>query len=137
MRRLWRALPHFVRWLLVTALILVVVGGGVWAYTALTASIEVTVEECLSFVGSSTFSVSLYPQESETVSLTIANASSVDMDIDLVSNITPDPRAKGLTVDIPNKITVPASGQVVVDIVMTAGKSVEPGAYSITMEIVR
>lgn len=137
MKRLWRTLPHFVRWLLVTLLILMVVGGGVWAYVALTATGEITVEEALSFVGPSTFSVTLYPGESDIVQLTVANASSADIDVDLLSTITPDPGPKGLTVDIPNKITAPGNGQVTLDIGISAGKSAVPDTYSVTIEFAR
>jgi len=137
LKKLWRTLPHFVRWLLVTLLILAVIGGGVYAYTALTAEGDITVEENLSFVGPSTFSVSLYPQESETAQLTVANASSVAMDIDLLSTVMPDPGAKGLTVDLPSKVTAPGNGQVVIDIKITAGKSAEPQVYTVTIEIAR
>ncbi len=137
MKKLWRTLPHFVRWSLVTLLILAVIGGGVYAYVALTATGDITVEESLSFVGSSTFSVSLYPQESEVAQITVANASSIDMDIDLASTVIPDPGPQGLTVDLPNNVSVPGSGQVVIDITITAGKSAEPQVYSVEIEIVR
>jgi len=137
MKKLWKMIPHFARWSLVTLLILVLTGGAVLAYVALTATVEVTVEECLSFVGDNTFSVSLYPQESETVHLTIANASSLSMDVDLLSNVVPDPGAKGMTINIPNKVTVPATGQVTIDIEIIAGKSAEPVAYAVTLEIDR
>ena len=133
MKRLWRTLPHFVRWLLVTILVLVVVGGGVYAYTALTGTGDITVEENLSFVGDSSFSVTLYPQETDTAQLIVANASSLDMDVDLLSTIDPDPGAKGMTVDIPAKIVAPAEGQITVDIVITAGKSAEPGSYTVSI----
>lgn len=133
MKRLWKALPI---WALVI-LIILVIGGGVYAYVALTATGEITVEECLSFVGPSTFSVTLYPGEGDTVQLTVANASSVAIDVDLVSTITPDPGPKGLTVDIPKKITAPASGQVTLDIDITAGKSAEPDTYSVSIEFAR
>lgn len=115
--------------LLVTALLC----GVVYAYRALTSIGQVEVQEALSFVGESTFDVSLFPQESQSAQLTIANASSVAMDVDLLSEVIPDPGAKGLTVDIPAKITVPATGQIVVDIVITAGKSAEPQLYSVSI----
>jgi len=115
--------------LLVTALLC----GVVYAYRALTSIGQVEVQEALSFVGESTFDVSLFPQESQSAQLTIANASSVAMDVDLLSEVIPDPGAKGLTVDIPAKITVPATGQIVVDIVITAGKSAEPQVYSVSI----
>lgn len=111
--------------------------GAVYAYRALTSTEQVEVQEALSFVGSSTFDVSLYPQESQTVQLTVANASSVAMDVDLTSAVTPDPSPKGLTVSIPAKITVPATGQIVVNIDITAGKSAEPQSYSVSIYLDR
>ena len=137
MKKRWRILPEFIRWLLVTLIILVIIGGFVAAFTALTGTGDITVEENLSFVGPSTFTVSLYPQESEVAQLTVANASSIDMDIDLASTVIPDPGTQGLTVDLPNNVTVPGSGQVVIDITITAGKSAEPQVYSVSIEIIR
>ncbi len=116
---------------------LLLVGIGALAFVAITATGDITVEENLSFVGESTFSVALYPQESETAQLTIANASTIAMIVDLLATIIPDPGNKGLSVEVPNNVTVPASGQVTVDIVITAGKSAEAGVYSITIEIDR
>jgi len=55
------------------------------------------------------------------------------MDVDLVSAVTPDPGPKGLTITIPNKITVPAGGQTVVNIDITAGKSAEPQSYNVSI----
>lgn len=133
MKKLWRSLPFVARWMLVTIFLLVLTAGGAYAYVALTATGEVTVEECLSFVGPNTFSVSLYPQESITAQVTIANASQGAIDIDLASTVVPDPGTKGLTIDIPAKITVPAIGQVAVSIIVTAGKSAEPGVYNISI----
>ena len=137
MKRLWRLLPGAIRWVLVTLLILLIVGGGVWAYVALTATGEITIEECLSFVGDSTFTISLYPQGSDVGQVTLANASPDAIEVDLLSEVTPDPGPKGLTVDIPAKITVPASGQIAVDITVTASKSVEPGIYTVSIEFDR
>lgn len=136
-REVWRALPRVIRWFLVTLLIMVILGGGVYAYVALTATGEVTVQECLSLVGPNTFSVSLYPLESKTVSLTVANASSQAIDVDLLSTVIPDPGTKGLTIDIPSKLVAPAGGQVTITVIITAGKSAVPQVYSLTIEIVR
>ena len=119
--------------LVVTAIL----GGGALAYVALTSTGEITIDECLSFVGDNTFSVSLYPQDSEVVQLTVANASGNDIEIDLLSTIDPDPGAKGLTVDIPTKVTIPATGQGTIDITITAGKSVLPETYVVTIEVDR
>ena len=124
-----KILKALVSVLLVSALLY----GAIYAYRALTSTGQVEVQEALSFVGASTFDVSLFPQESQTAQLTIANASSVAMDVDLTSEVVPDPGAKGLTVTIPNKITVPATGQTVVNISITAGKSAEPQVYSVSI----
>ena len=130
-----KKLSHFTRWLLITVLILLLVGGAVLAYVALTSTGEVVVEECLSFVGDNTFSVSLYPQESTVAQLTVANASSLSIDVALTSTIIPNP--KGMTVDIPKTLTVPATGQATIDITITAGKNAEPGIYAILIEFDR
>ncbi len=132
-----RKISGVVRWLLVTLVLLIFAGGGAYAYVALTSTGEVTVEECLSFVGPSTFSVTLYPLESQTVDLTIANASSAAIEIDLISTVIPDPGPKGLTITVPKKIIVPAVGQVVVTIDVDAGKNAEPGVYQVSISIDR
>lgn len=137
MKGLWKGLSPVIRWLLTTLLLLLIVSGVAYAYVALTGTGEVTVEECLSWVGPSTFSVSLYPQESQVESLTLANASGVDMDIDITSVVTPDPGTKGLVIDVPKTLTVPAVGQIAFDITITAGKNAEPDTYTVTIDIVR
>ena len=118
-------------------IVTLVLFGAVQAYIALTTTGEVVVKEALSFVGESTFSVSLYPQESTTATVTVANASSLPMEVNLLSSVNPDPGGKGLTVSIPNKITIPAVGQVGIVITVAASKSVTPGTYLVTIEIDR
>lgn len=129
----FKMLPFFVRWLLITFLILGIVAGGVYAYIALTGQGQITVKEPLSFVGSNTFAVDLFPLETKTAQLTIANASSSNLSVDLDYTISPDPTGKGLTVSIPNKITAPATGQVIVNIQISASKSAVPGTYTVTI----
>lgn len=130
-------MKRFAKSLAIALIALLITLGAVWAYTALTSTGDVTVEENLSWVGSNTFSVSLYPQESDTVSLTLANASVIDMDVDLTSTVTPDPGAKGLTISLPNKLTVPGSGQIAFDVDIVAGKNAEPQAYTVEILIER
>jgi len=137
MKRLWRGIPSIIRWLLVTMLLLIIVGGAAYAYKALTATVEVTVEECLSFIGPSDFQVSLYPGEIITVQVIIDNASSVDIEVDLVAFTDPDPGTKGLSINYPGKITVPALGLETVNIGISASKSAVPGTYTVSIDFDR
>ncbi len=123
------------RWLLVTIAAVAVVAGGVLAYQALTGTGTVTVKENLSWVGSNTFTVNLYPQESVVETLTLANASGVAMDIDVTSEVLPAP--DGITVTIPKNLTIPANGQLPFNIEIATSKSAVPQAYTITFGIVR
>jgi len=132
-----RKLSRVVRWLLTTTVAMMIVGGAAYAYVALTGTGEVTVVENLSWVGDNTFAVNVFPQESIVETLTIANASSVAMEVDIVTTIDPDPGAKGMTIDIPAKITIPAIGQQAFNVTITAGKSAEPITYTVTFEIAR
>lgn len=86
-------------------------------------------------MGTNTFEVHLYPQESETVTLTIKNVSSLPIDIELVDKVTP--KIKGLNITIPDVVTVPADGQIDVDILVEAGKDCEPGSCDITIDVER
>lgn len=126
-------MKRFTRSLLITLVALLVVVGGVYAYLALTGTVRLTIQEPLSFVGPNAADVALYPQEQTQATFTVANASSVALDVDLTYSITPDPTGKGIVVQIPNKITAPAGGQVAVTVTITASKSAAPGAYTITI----
>ena len=122
---------------LISALIITIVAGiGVYAYIALVGIIEVGVPEPLSFVGDSDFELELYPGESEAVSITIANESSADLDVDLAYTVSPDPTGH-LSVSIPKKITAPGNGEVTFEVTVTISKSATPGAYGISYEIIR
>ena len=131
----WKLLPPIIRWGLVTLLILMMTVGVVLAYKALTAEVEVTLEECLSFVGDSSFQVLLYPGETETVQVIISNQASVSIEVDLDSTITGGDG--GLTVDIPKKITVASKDETIININILASKSAVPGTYLITIDFER
>jgi len=107
--------------------------GSVLAYKALTADNDVTIPECLDFVGANSFEVVLYPGETETVQVTISNQSSVALEVDLVSTVT----GVGLTVNIPKKITVAGKDETTVNINILAGKSAIPGTCLITIDFER
>jgi len=132
--RKWKLLPPVIRWGLITLLILMMTAGSILAYKALTAEIEVTIPECLDFVGPSSFQVVLYPGETETIQITISNISSVSLDVDLVSTVI---GGTGLTVNIPKKITVAGKDETTVSINMLASKSAAPGTYLITIDFER
>ena len=136
MRRCWTFLPNFVRWLLVTVLVIAVVGGAAYAYKILTITGEVTVKEAISVVGDTTFSFSLYPQESASKQFTLANASSISLDVSLNYTCTPAP-GNNISVTLPNKVSVPATGQANFTVQVTASKSAEPKSYSISIDIER
>ena len=131
----WKLLPPIIRWGLVTLLILMMTVGVVLAYKALTAEVEVTLEECLSFVGDSSFQVLLYPGETETIQVIISNQSSVPIEVDLESRITGG--HGGLTVDIPKKITVASKDETIININILASQSAVPGTYLITIDFER
>jgi len=135
MRKLWKSIPSVIRWSLVTMLILTMVGGAAYAYVALTAKVEVTIEECLSFVGSNSFEVGIYPGEATTVQVTIANASSADMEVELDKEITPEP--DGLTVSMPKKVTIPGQGQETVNVNILVSKSAVPDTYTVSIDFNR
>lgn len=130
MKNIWHRLPTAARWFLVTFVFMVIAAAGAYAYIALTAVGEITIEEPLSFVSGSTFEVELYPQESISHDITVANASSLDLVVDLISTISPDPGG-GLTVNVPNKLTIPATGEATASILIVAGKSAPAGVFSI------
>ena len=130
-------MKRFTRSLLITLVALLVVVGGVYAYLALTGTVRLTIQEPLSFVGSNTVDVALYPAEQAQATFTVANASSVALDVDLTYSISPDPTGRGIVVQLPNKVTAPAGGQVAVTATITASKSAVPGAYTITIQYVR
>jgi len=136
MKRRWRLLPSVIRWLLVTVILLTMVAGGAYAYTALTATVEVTVIECLTWVGDSSFTVQMYPQEEVAQQFTLANASSLDMQVDILSTVTPDP-GSDITVTVPKSVTIPASGQQTFDITVSASKQAPPVAFTVSLSVDR
>ena len=125
------------RSILIALIALAVVCVAAYAYIALTSEVRLSIDEPLSFVGSNNVDVNLYPQESVDATFTIANASSVDLDVDLTYTVTPDLGGKGITVDVPNSITAPASGQVDATVTISASKSAVPGSYTITVNFAR
>lgn len=137
MKKIWRALPNFVRWGLVTLVLMVASGIGTWAYNAFEFTAEVTVGEALFPVGSTEFIIDFKVTESETFEVTVENTASNPIEFDLLYEITPDPGDKGFNVTYPNKMTAPALGTVVILVEVEATKSAVPDLYSITFKVDR
>lgn len=121
-------MKKLLRWLIVTIVMCVIAAGAVYAYTALTAKVDTTLKEPLSWVGENSFTDNMYPKQTITHTVTIHNAcADQSYDLDLTIEVTPI--NKGVTATCLNKVTVPANGDVAFDIAVTATQSVEPGVY--------
>jgi len=127
LKKLWRTLPHFVRWLLVTVVVIAVAGGGVLAYNALFGQITGTIEEPLGWVGDSSYDFgTIYPTETVLCPLTVGNQAPNPIEFDVLYTISPVDLGAEITVTIPNKLTAPATGQIAFDIEITTSKSAPP-----------
>ena len=122
--------------LLSALIITIVVGTGVLAYVALTGILQLEVQENLSFVGESEFTLEGYPGQTLYQELTVANASPDDMDISVGYVVMPAPGGD-LNVQTPNKVTVPGDGDVSFEITIIISKSAAPCFYDINYEIIR
>ena len=136
MKKLWRTLPSFVRWLLVTSLVMAIATGGAYAYIALTGRLSVTITEPLSWVGDSEFTVDAYPTETIIQPLTVSNAAPNDLEFNILYTVVPDPGAD-VNVSVPNKVTAPAGGQVSFNVTVTLSKSAAPITFDVNYEIDR
>jgi len=102
-------------------------GGAVLAYAALTGQVTGTIEEPLAWVGDSSYDFgTIYPTETVLCSLTVSNAAPNDIEFDVIYTILPVDLSSEITIDIPSKLTAPASGQIQFDIEITASKSAPP-----------
>lgn len=123
--------------IIVVALIILLVSAvGVWAYTALTGTVQLEVQENLSFVGESQFELESYPGQTLYQEVTVANASPDDMDIDVGYLVMPGP-GSDLSVNTPKNVTVPGDGEATFEITITISKSAAPMFYEINYEIIR
>lgn len=122
---------------LISALIITLVTGTwVWAYVALTGTVQLEVQENLSFVGESQFELEGYPGQTLYQEVTVANASPDDMDIDVGYVVMPNP-GSDLNVNTPKNVTVPGAGEATFEITITISKSAAPMFYEINYEIIR
>ena len=104
------------------------------AYTIITITGQVTVQEAIT-VSPATFSANIYPGETFSQTLTLNNASNVNIDVSFISSITPV--TTEVTLSAPNKITVPSLGSTLTNITITASKSAPPAIYTISLALTR
>ena len=136
MRMLWRRMPGFIRWSLVTMVILVIVGAGVYAFQVLTITGEVAVVESIDIVEPKTFSVTLKPNESDVRTFTVTNTSSAAVEVSFVVAISPS--GQGLTAETsPDDLTVPGNGNAQFTLTTEAENDVVPQIYTVTVGIDR
>lgn len=128
MKKIWRIL-------LITIIPILLVGGGAAAYLALTADIDVTTKEALSWVSGNEFQLSLMPGETAEIVLEIHNASTASLPVTLTKTVSP-PLA-GLTVVCPDSFTAPANDNIKFNIVIIALPNVEVGTTTILIEFDR
>ena len=113
---------------------LALIGVAYAVYTIVSVDGTVTVEEAIT-VAPETFTVTLYPAETVTETLTLSNAGSVGIEVNFIATVDPvDPE---MTVSVPAKVTVPAEGSTTADIDVIASKSAVPGTYTISVGVTR
>lgn len=117
---------------LILLLIALLVIAPVSAYLILSSTIATTVEEAIS-VSPTSVEVKLHPKESEDVTFTLTNVGSVEIEVDFAVTVT-GPEPSGITV-APSSgvVNVPGDGTATQTITVTAGKSVKPGEYTVTI----
>lgn len=111
------------------------IGGGVSAYLALTAHFQVKTNECLTWVSGNEFDLNLYPGENFITDLTIHNESSVSLNVTLKKTITP--KIKGLSIISPDEIIVEAQKDTTFTVEVLASSSLEIGETSVTIDFNR
>ena len=101
-------------------------------YTITTITGKVKVEEAIS-LDRIEFEASLYPGESTKESFTLTNSSSIPVTVRFEATIEPP----GLEVELPGEVEVPAGGQETFDITIKAPPYIEPGEYTIRIDVMR
>ena len=77
-----------------------------------------------------------YAGETSVKDVTLSNAASVPIEIDMVETIT-GPTPAELTVTFAKKITVPANDQIMTTVIVKASKSITPGEYTVSISVIR
>ena len=132
----------------IALLVLMVIGGGVYAYTAITVTSDVEVLEPISIssvVGDGTFDFSnmswnigqVYPLDDPSLTITLTNDASGTITVILSAN--PDSMDGGnLNFRFDNPvIDVPPGGMATVTVTANTTQSLAPGAYSTLIEVER
>ena len=77
-----------------------------------------------------------YAGETSTKNVTLSNAASVPIEVDLAETIT-GPTPDKLTVTFTKKLIVPATGTLIATVIIQASKSITPGEYIVSISVVR
>ncbi len=80
--------------------------------------------------------VPFHAGETSIKDVTVTNAASVPIEIDLVETVT-GPSPAEFTVTFTKKVTVPATGSIVVAVTAKASNSTAPGAYTVSIGTTR
>lgn len=118
--------------LFVILLVLLIPATVLAAYLIVTITGEVTVEEVIT-VSPETFTMSLYPGESNNQQISLTNASGVDITVTLTTDVTP----VGLTVTVPATVLVAKNKTETFDIMVDAPLDIAPGTFTISVGVSR
>ena len=121
-------------WLISLVAGIALIGVAYAVYTIVSVGGTVTVEEAIT-VSPETFTVTMYPAETVTQTLTLSNIGSVGIEVNFVTAV--DPVSPEMSVSVPAKVTVPAEGSTTAEIEVKASKSAVPGVYTISVGVTR
>lgn len=112
------------------AILLVVAGTAYAAYLFLTTSGTLDVSEAIAITPPA-FTLTAMPGETVSQQFTVSNAASAPLTVSLAETVVPSPT--DVTITLPRNITVPATGSVVVDMVIEVATDAAPGTYTISI----
>jgi len=134
--------------LVIAFMTLILIGGAVYAYTAITVTSEVEVQEPISIVsvegdgsfdtGSNIWDIGvIYPVDTASITITFANEAAGAITLDLSANpASLDGGNLVFSVDNPT-VEVPAGGTATVTLSADTTQSLAPGSYSTEVTIER
>lgn len=123
-------------WIISAIIAVLITSGGVSAYTAVTASGEVTIDEPISIIEGNTFSFNLYPGDFDTLDLSVKNSSPNVMTVFPTAVITPS-AGQDICIEMPPSLTINPGQTVNLTADVFATVAAPPGTYSIEIMMER